>query len=452
MAKYDYDLFVIGGGSGGLATAKRAASYGAKVAIAEADRVGGTCVIRGCIPKKLMVYAAHYAHVVEDSSGYGWRLTAGGHDWGALVKARDEAVLRLERTHERLLAEVGVELIRGRAELEAPGRISLGGRVIESRSVLVATGSEPVFPKIDGIEHAISSDGFFLLKERPDRVAIVGGGYIAVEFASMLAGLGARVTIVFRRDLPLRGFDEDIRSELKTALQAAGVDVRSQTTVERIERFEGGLVLSLDQRGSASRLAVDDALVYATGRRPRVSGLGLEKLGARIGDAGELLVDDGCSTTLTGVFAVGDVTGRFPLTPVAIQQGRALADRLFGGKSTEMSYEFIPTAVFTDPPIATVGLTEGEALELYGRDGVRVFRSRFTPLLHALTERKAPVLMKLVVKADDDRVVGCHMMGYDAPEIVQGFAVAMKGGATKALFDATVGIHPSSAEEFLTLN
>jgi len=446
---FDYDLITIGAGSGGLATSKRAASYGAKVAIVEADRVGGTCVIRGCIPKKLMVYAAELGAAVEYAAEYGWATARGAHDWERLVEKRDAAVRSLELAHEGHLERAGVGLIRGRARVVGPHEVEIDGAVKRARFVLIATGSTPVLPDVPGIEHAITSDGFFQLPHRPERVAIVGGGYIAVELASILRGLGSKVSLIVRRELPLRGFDDDLRRELDAALRAAGVDVRASTTVRRIQRDREGLRLELDGP-DGDALRVDAAMVYAVGRKPVTSDLGLEAIAVELGRDGEILVDDHGVTSVPSVLAIGDVTGRVPLTPVAIQAGRVLADRLFGNKSATMSYEDVPTAVFSEPPIATVGLTEEQARRTLGDARVTVHKARFTPLLHMLTRGKVPTTVKMIVDAQTDRVVGCHMIGHDAPEIIQGMAVAMKAGATKADFDATVGIHPSSAEEFVT--
>ncbi|RMD83424.1 MAG: glutathione-disulfide reductase [Candidatus Dadabacteria bacterium] len=451
LPRFDFDLFVIGAGSGGLATAKRAASHGARVAIAERDRVGGTCVIRGCIPKKLMVYAAELGAAIDDARGHGWRVSGESLDWCDLVRRRDEAVRRLERAHEEHLERAGVALVRGSARLVGPHAVEVGGQVYTARYVLIATGSAPVLPPIEGIELAITSDGFFELAEPPSRVAIVGGGYIAVEFASILRGLGTDVTLLIRRDMPLRGFDRDLRSELLAALEISGVDVRTRVEVTRIEKRPTGTALLLRGPDGEDVFQADAVLVYAVGRAPHTEGLGLEQLGVALGSEGEVVVDDDQRTSVPWVFAVGDVTNRYSLTPVAIQAGRLLADRLFGGRDVRMSWEGIPTAVFSHPPIATVGLTEEEAVERFGRDGIRVYRSRFVPLAYTLAGRKVPTLIKMIVERASDRVIGCHMIGRDAPEIIQGMAVAMKAGARKADFDATVGIHPSSAEEFVTL-
>jgi glutathione reductase (NADPH) len=449
---YDYDLLVVGAGSGGLAASKRAASYGAKVAIVEQGRVGGTCVIRGCIPKKLMVYAGELGHALGDATGYGWPAACpGAHDWQALVVKRDHAVATLETRHEELLAKAGVELLRGRARLVGPHDVDLGGRRLRVRYTLVATGARPILPRVDGIEHAITSDGFFELSERPQSVVIVGGGYIAVEFASILRALGSRVSLIIRGGLPLRGFDDDLRRELADALAANGIELHLETTVRRIVAIDGGVRVAIERAGIAGSIDADRSLVYATGRAPATDGLGLDEIGVRRGPRGEILTDEHGATSVPSIFAVGDVTDQIALTPVAIQAGRVFADRTFGGKKATMSYQGVATAVFSDPPIGTVGETEAAAIERLGPDRVRVFKAEFTPLMHTLTQRKSRTLVKLVVDRDSDRVLGCHMIGKDAPEIIQGFAVALKAEATKADFDATVGIHPSSAEEFVTL-
>jgi glutathione reductase (NADPH) len=448
---FDYDLLVLGAGSGGLATAKRAASYGARVAIVEQSRVGGTCVIRGCIPKKLMVYAGELGHALHDAPDYGWSRASASLDWSLLVHKRDEAVASLERTHEEHLRNAGVELLRGHGRIVAPQEVDIDGRRLCARLILVATGSTPVYPKIAGREHAITSDGFFELEAQPRTAIIVGGGYIAVEFASILTALGTQVFLVLRRELPLRGFDEDLRRELLESLVEQGVDVRARTTVASISRSAEAVRVTLESAEGTSGIEADAVMVYAIGRRPNTHGLGLEGVGVRVGERGEVVVDVDGATAVPSIVAVGDVTDRLPLTPVAIQAGRAMADRLFGGKATRMRYDGVPTAVFCEPPIGTVGLTEREAVDRLGGDRIRIYKSRFTPLFHTLTERKTRTLVKLVVDTHDDRVLGCHVIGHDAPEIIQGFAVAMKAGATKADFDATVGIHPSTAEELVTL-
>ena len=450
-AEERFDLVVLGAGSGGLAGAKRAASYGARVAIVEQDRVGGTCVIRGCIPKKLMVYAAEFAHAFEDARGYGWDVSEPTLDWPRLVRARDAAVASLEVTHERLLSEAGVTTIRGKARVTGPHTVQVGDRTLESRYILVATGSRPWIPELEGTENTLTSDGFFELAHRPDQVVLVGGGYIACEFAGILRSLGSTVHMVLRGELPLRGFDDDLRRELDVAMRAAGVIVHPRTRVTAIRR--GGEQVSVHVEGSEGPgdLHADCCLLYATGRTANTDGLGLREVGVELDAAGNVVCGEDGATAVESILASGDVTGRAPLTPVAIQASRAIADRIFGGKATVMTYDNIPTAVFTDPPIGTVGLTEQEARASFGDDGVRIYKSRFRPLLHNLSGRASYTVVKLVVAASDEKVLGCHVLGRDAPEIIQGFAVAVKMGATKADFDATVGIHPSAAEELVTL-
>jgi len=452
MTDFSYDLVVIGAGSGGLATSKRAASYGARVAIIEDDRVGGTCVIRGCVPKKLMVYAAEFAHAFEDAKGYGWQAQTPELDWPALVAARDKNVAGLEATHERLLKEAGVELIRGRARITSPHEVEVGGRRIGAATILVATGTRPMLPAIDGIDHVITSDGFFELKEQPREVAVIGGGYIACELAGVFQALGTRVHLIYRGDLPLRGFDGDLRRELDSAMRTAGMQVHSRTLVTRCSKSDAG-TFTLDLQGpdGACSLSVDRCLLYATGRIPNTEGLGLQEVGVALDELGNVVCHEDASTAVPSIAAIGDVTGRSPLTPVAIQAGRLWADRIYGGRNVPMSYENIPTAVFTDPPIGTVGAGEEEARAVYGADAIRVYRARFRPMLHSLSGRESFTMVKLVVRNEDERVLGCHLIGKDAAEIIQGFAVAVKMGATKRDFDATVGIHPSTAEELVTL-
>jgi glutathione reductase (NADPH) len=452
MSTYDYDLLTLGAGSGGLATSKRAASYGARVAIVEKDRVGGTCVIRGCVPKKFMVYAAEFAHAFEDARGYGFAAQSVRFDWPALVAARDANVAGLEATHERLLRENKVELLRGTARVTGPHEVEVGGRRITAATILVATGSRPQVPAIEGIEHVITSDGFFELQEQPREVAVIGGGYIACELAGVLQALGTRVHLIYRADLPLRGFDGDLRRELDAGLRASGMRVHAETVVRRIVRNgDAGYDLEICGPEGESVLTVDRCLLYATGRRANTEGLGLEEVGVTLDEAGNVVCGEDASTAVPSIVAIGDVTGRSPLTPVAIHAGRLWADRVYGGRNVPMTYENIPSAVFTDPPIGTVGLGEEEARERLGDEAVRVYRARFRPMLHSLSGRDAKTTVKLVVRRDDERILGCHLIGKDAPEIIQGFAVAVKMGATKRDFDATVGIHPSTAEELVTL-
>jgi glutathione reductase (NADPH) len=451
MTDYAYDLLVIGAGSGGLATSKRAASYGARVAIVENDRVGGTCVIRGCVPKKLMVYAAEFAHAFGDSAGYGWQTEGATLDWSKLVAARDANVAALEATHERLLMEAGVKLLRGTARVTSPHEVELNGRRITAATILIATGSRPHVPDIEGIAHVITSDGFFELKDQPSEVAIIGAGYIACELAGVFQALGTKVHLIYRGDLPLRGFDCDLRTELDSALRASGMRVHARTNVKRISKSEKGFTLDLAGPDGDCTLTVECCMLYATGRVANTNGLGLAEVGVELDETGNVVCGEDASTAVPSIAAIGDVTGRSPLTPVAIQAGRLWSDRVYGGRSVPMSYENIPTAVFTDPPIGTVGMGEEEAKLQFGDEAVTVFRSRFRPMLHSLTGRDQKTLVKLIVRKEDDRVVGCHLIGKDAAEIIQGFAVAVKMGATKRDFDATVGIHPSTAEELVTL-
>jgi len=452
MTDFDYDLVTLGAGSGGLATSKRAASYGARVAIVEYDRVGGTCVIRGCVPKKFMVYAAEFAHAFEDARGYGWSADHARLDWSSLVVARDNNVAGLEATHERLLREAGVELLRGRARITGPHEIEVEGRRITAATILVATGSTPSVPPIDGIEHVITSDGFFELKEQPREVAVIGGGYIACELAGVFQALGTRVHLIYRGDLPLRGFDGDLRRELDAAMRGSGMQVHARTLVHRCEKSaDGSFALALEGPDGKSTLSVDRCMLYATGRRANTEGLGLEEVGVGLDAVGNVVCAEDASTAVPSIVAIGDVTGRSPLTPVAIHAGRLWADRVYGGRDVPMTYENIPSAVFTDPPIGTVGLTEEEAKAKFGDDAVRIYRARFRPMLHSLTGRAVFTTVKLVVRLSDERVLGCHLIGKDAPEIIQGFAVAVKMGATKRDFDATVGLHPTTAEELVTL-
>ena len=452
MSDYSYDLVVLGAGSGGLATSKRAASYGARVLIVENDRVGGTCVIRGCVPKKFMVYAADFAHAFEDARGYGWTSGTPHLDWPALVAARDANVAGLEATHERFLREAGVTLRRGLARILDAHTVEVDGERVTAAIILVATGSTPRLPDIEGIEHVLTSDGFFELKEQPKEVAVIGGGYIACELAGVFAALGTKTHLIYRADLPLRGFDGDLRRELDAALRGGGMEVHAKTVVRRITRVsEGKFSLDLEGPQGAASLTVDNCLLYATGRTANTQGLGLVEVGVELDKDGNVVCGEDASTAVPSIVAIGDVTGRSALTPVAIQAGRLWADRVYGGATVAMSYDNIPSAVFTDPPIGTVGLSEEDAVAQYGVDAVRSYRARFRPMLHSLTGRAVLVTVKLVVRKDDDRVLGCHMIGADSPEIIQGFAVAVKMGATKADFDATVGIHPSAAEELVTL-
>ncbi|HIJ37447.1 MAG TPA: glutathione-disulfide reductase [Rhodospirillaceae bacterium] len=451
MAGYDFDLLTIGAGSGGVRASRMAASYGAKVAIAEESRVGGTCVLRGCVPKKLLVIGSHFAEDFHDANGYGWSLGAASHDWPRLIAAKDQELARLNGVYLRMLHESGVSLLEGRAKLVDAHRVEINGQQHSAERILIATGSWPHLPAIPGIELAISSNEALDLPQLPQRVAVVGGGYIAVEFAGIFNAFGAEVVQLVRGDTLLRGFDDDIAVCLAEEMQKKGIDLRWGTQVTSIERrAEGGLRLKLKTKDAAapSLLEVDQVL-YATGRKPNSQGLGLAELGVKLDGEGAVVVDRFSQSSVPSIFAVGDVTNRMNLTPVAIAEARCLVETLFNGTPQPADYENIPSAVFSQPPVGTVGLAETEARQRFG--AVDVYVTRFRSMRHTLSGRDERTMMKLVVRQEDQTVVGCHMVGSDAPEIVQGLAIAMKAGATKAHFDATIGIHPTAAEEFVTL-
>ncbi|NER24811.1 MAG: glutathione-disulfide reductase [Symploca sp. SIO1C2] len=445
---YDFDLFVIGGGSGGIATARRAAEYGAKVGVAEFDSLGGTCVNRGCIPKKLMVYASHFPDLFEDAQGYGWSAVKSTLDWQKLIKVVNQEVERLNGVYQRMLDKSKVELFRDYAKFIDAHTVEVGDRAITAEKILIAVGGIPVKPDIPGIEHAIVSDNMFLLKEQPQRIVILGTGYIGVEFACIMHGLGSEVTLLSRNDLILRGFDEDLRSSIQEAMQHHGIRVIKMTEPPVIEKTAAGVQVKV--KGETEETIVADAVsLAATGRKPNLDKLGLEKAGVEIKN-GAIAVDEYSQTSQEHIYAVGDCTDKMNLTPVAINEGRAFADTHFGGKSRKMSYENVPTAIFTTPEAATVGLTEAQAREQYG-EAVKIYRARFRPMYHTLSGREDKTMVKLVVDQNTDKVLGAHMVGEHAAEIIQGIAIALKMGATKKDFDATVGIHPSTAEEFVTM-
>ncbi len=445
MTTPEFDLFVIGAGSGGVRAARMAAQRGARVAVAEDAPLGGTCVNLGCIPKKLYAYASHFAEAFEESHGFGWSGPAPSFDWNLLKANRAREISRLNGIYGKLLVDAGVTVLDGRARVVSASEIEVNGRIYRTANILVATGGRPVVPVLPGHELAITSNEIFDLAEFPRRLVVVGGGYIACEFASIFRGLGAQVTQLYRGEQVLRGFDDEVRNFLAAEVRKKSVDLRTNADVERIERVAGGLTLALRD---GSTLAAD-AVLYATGRSPNTAGLGLGDIGVALSPNGAVHVDAHYATNVAGVHALGDVIDRVQLTPVALAEAMALVDRLFGQGLRSVDYELIPTAVFTHPNIGTVGLSEAAARERYG--AVRVFRTDFKPLKHTLSGSTERTLMKLVVDATSDRVVGLHMVGADAGETVQGFAVAMKAGATKAQFDATVGIHPTAAEEFVTL-
>jgi glutathione reductase (NADPH) len=442
---YDLDLFTIGAGSGGVRASRIAAVHGAKVAVAEERYLGGTCVNVGCIPKKLLVYASEFGEAFEDAEGFGWTVRSPSFDWRGLIAGKDREIERLNGVYERLLTGAGVRIIRGRAEIIDPHTVAINGERLTARYILAATGSWPSVPDIPGAELAITSNEAFHLERMPRRPLIVGGGYIAVEFAGIFRGLGAGVTLAHRGPLFLRGFDDDLRAALADEMRARGIALRFSVTVEKIERAAGGLRATLSD-GSA----VDaDLVMFATGRRPNSRGLGLDRIGAALDMEGAVIVNEYSQSSIASVYAIGDLTSRKNLTPVAIAEGHALADTLFGGHSRIIDYDNIASAVFSQPAIATVGLTEAEARGRHG--AVDVYKSAFKPLKHTLSGRAERSLMKLVVEPEGGRVLGAHMIGPYAGEIIQGVAIAVKCGATKAQFDATIGIHPTAAEEFVTM-
>ena len=454
MTDYDYDLFVIGAGSGGVRAGRMAAGYGARVAVAEERYLGGTCVNVGCVPKKLLVCASGFADHYREASGFGWTADAPAFDWGQLIANKNREIERLNGIYRGLLDGAGVELFEGRARLLDPHTVEIesgenGRHRVTADQVLIAVGSWPDLPPISGIEHAISSNEAFYLERLPERVAVVGGGYIGVEFAGIFAGLGCDVTLIYRGPLFLRGFDEEVRTHLAEEMRLRGIDLRFECQVESIEEVTA-------DDGDRLRLHLDNGdavecgeVLYATGRKPLVADLGLETCGVARGELGEILVDEFSRSNVPNIWAIGDVTDRLNLTPVAIHEAMCLSRTLYADEPTAVDHETVATAVFSQPPLAAVGLTEEEARERYG--DVDVYRSRFRPLKLTLTDNQERTLIKLIVDRRTDRVLGAHMLGADAPEIIQGLAVAVKMGATKKDFDAAMAIHPTSAEEFVTL-
>jgi glutathione reductase (NADPH) len=445
MADYDYDLFTIGAGSGGVRASRMSAVYGAKVAVAEERKLGGTCVNVGCIPKKLLVYASHFNEDFEDAAGFGWSVGERRFDWAKLIANKDKEIDRLNGVYRRVLENAGVEIIYGTARILGPHTVVVGDKKFSARYVLVATGGRADLPKCPGFEHAITSNEAFYLPALPRSIVIVGGGYIGAEFAGIFHGMGTCVTLVHRRALLLSGFDDDVREVLGREMRKKGIDLRMQTTVQRIDKTEEGLRIAL----ANGDILEAERIMFATGRSPNTAGLGLEQAGVKLNERGAVIVDRQSRSTAPNIYAIGDCTERRNLTPVAIAEGRALAETLFNHNPMQLSYENIPSAVFSQPNVGTVGLTEGQARERYGK--VDIYRASFKPLKQTLTGRDDLITMKLVVDAATDRVLGCHMVGPDAGEIIQGLAVAVNCGATKTQFDATLGIHPTAAEEFVTM-
>ncbi len=447
MAEFDYDLFVIGAGSGGVRASRLSASFGARVAVAEERFLGGTCVNVGCIPKKLLVYASAFREELEEAAaGYGWTVGDVRFDWSTLIASKNREIERLNGVYARLLDDAGVERFEGRATLVDPHTVAMGDRRFTARHILVATGSKPHRPReIEGVEHAITSDEAFYLKELPRRVLVVGGGYIAVEFAGIFHGLGSEVTQIYRGPVFLRGFDDDIRRHLAEEMRHKGIDLRFDRVPVSIESTTDGVRATLD----SGEVVLADVLLCATGRHPNSRGIGLERIGVELGADGAIVVDEYSNSSLPSIHAIGDVTNRINLTPVALHEGICLANTLFNDTPMRPVHEAVPAAVFSQPPVGTVGLTESDARARFGE--IDIYRSTFRALKHTLTGSRTRTLMKLVVDRKTQRVLGVHMVGHDASEIVQGFAVAVKAGLSKAQLDATIGIHPTAAEEFVTM-
>lgn len=443
---FDYDFLVIGGGSGGVRASRLAAGLGARVAVVEAAQLGGTCVNVGCIPKKLLSHAAHFSQQAEEAKGYGWQLDKPQFDWATLIANKDREITRLNGVYDRMLAGAGVTVIHGHATLSGPHDVQVNGQSIQARHILIATGGTPRLPDIPGIEHAISSNEAFHLPQLPKRVVVVGGGYIAVEFASIFNGLGAQTTLLHRRQQLLRGFDADLGLHLAQEMAQLGVNFRWDEEILSIDKQTDGLHLQLQ---GGEQLVVD-CVMYATGRVPLTAGLGLEAAGVKINDKGAIEVDSHFTTNVPSIHAVGDVVDRMALTPVALAEGTVVAHHLFGqGGKSAPDYELVPTAVFSHPQVGTVGLSEEAARERFG--AVQIFQSSFRPLSNRMGGEPENVFLKLIVSTGDQRVRGVHMVGEGAGELMQGFAVALQCGATKQQFDATIGIHPTVAEELVTM-
>ncbi len=445
-----YDFVVLGGGSGGLAAAQRAAEYGARVAVVEPGRLGGTCVNVGCVPKKVMWNAAQLAHALDDAAGYGFSVTRHGHDWAALKLRRDAYVKRLNGIYRRNLERKSIDWVRGGGRFTAANRVTTDrGHVLGADHVLIATGGYPIVPDLPGAERGITSDGFFELEALPRRTAVIGSGYIAVELAGVLRALGGEVVQLVRYDGLLRAFESALGRHLVEHMRAAGIDVVTGAVPESVQSGDGGLTV---RTADGREFEGFDCLLWAIGRSPNTAALDLPGAGVATGPRGHVVVDAHQNTSVSGICAVGDVTGKAQLTPVAIAAGRRLADRLFGGQpDRRLSYDNIPSVIFSHPPVGTVGLSEAQARERFGDDSVRVYRSEFVPMYNALTEHKPRTVMKLVTVGKDERVAGCHLIGTGADEMLQGFAVAVTMGATKTDIDNTVAIHPTSAEEFVTM-
>jgi glutathione reductase (NADPH) len=447
MSDYDVDLFVIGGGSGGVRAARIAAQHGARVALAEEYRLGGTCVIRGCVPKKLLVYASRFHGEFEDAVGFGWTVRHASFDWNTLIANKDKEIARLEAVYGTLLAKSGVEVFKTQATLADTHTVHMAsGERVRAAYILICTGGTPSYgDRIPGIEHAISSNEAFHLTEFPRRIVIQGGGYIALEFATIFAGLGSNVTVVYRGENILRGFDDEVRSHVRAELEKRGIRVVTGRTIAAIENLDEHYTVKLSNGNHITA----DRVMFATGRTPNIHKLGLEEVGVNLAKNGGIAVDEYSRTSVSNIYAVGDITNRINLTPVAIREGHAFADTVFGGKPTIADHTNVPTAVFSEPEVGVVGLTEAEARSLLAQTDI--YKAMFRPLKATLSGRDTSVLLKLVVDGQTDRVVGCHIVGEGAAEMVQLAAVAVKMKATKADFDATMALHPTVAEEFVTM-
>jgi glutathione reductase (NADPH) len=447
MADFDVDLFVIGGGSGGVRAARIAAGHGAHVMVAEEYRMGGTCVIRGCVPKKLLVYGSHIRHDIEDAAGFGWSIPSATFDWPTLIANKDKEIARLEAAYTATLEKAGVRIVRSRAVFDDPHTLRLvSGETVRAKHVLIATGGAPNHGRaIPGIEHVISSNEVFHLKQLPKRIAIQGGGYIALEFACIFAGFGSDVTLIYRGDNILRGFDDDVRARIRAEMENDGITILMGCTVERVDRHGDEFTSHLSNGSSVA----SDQVLFAIGRHPNVANLGLEKAGVAINPKnGGIAVNGFSQTNVPHIYAIGDVTHRFNLTPVAIREGHAFADSVFGNKPTRVDHADVPTAVFSQPEVGTVGMTEAQARASYAVD---IYKATFRPLKATLSGRDTRVLMKLVVDATTDRVLGCHIVGDGAAEMTQVVGIAIRMKATKADFDATMALHPTAAEELVTM-
>jgi len=445
MAEFDYDLFVIGAGSGGVRAGRMAAGFGARVAVAEDRYMGGTCVNVGCVPKKLYVYASEFGKAFQDARGFGWDSGPTPFDWATLRDNKKTEISRLNAIYRNLLGGVDVDIIDGRASIVDAHTVIVSGQQYSAGKILIATGGWPHIPDFPGSEYAVTSNEIFDLEQFPQRLLIVGGGYIAVEFAGIFNGLGTQVTQLYRGPLFLRGFDEDIRSHAAQEIPKTGVDLRFDINVASIQPGSNGLRITLTNGDSLEA----DTVLYATGRKPHLQGLGLENVATQLTPAGVVEVDEHFCTAEPSVFALGDVIGGMELTPVALAEGMAFARQQFGNAEQQVDYDFIPTAVFCQPNIGTVGFTEQQARDKFG--AIRLYKSSFKPMKHTISGRDEKTFMKLIVDDASDRVVGVHMMGPDAGEIMQGIAIALRAGATKAIFDSTIGIHPTAAEEFVTM-